>query len=69
MELYKFLSGIIYKIGIRDGFLFENPELSFKSPILFVLLFLGVYFFKNFNSTVYASSFLLFFLSVYSTFK
>ena len=39
MELYKFLSGIIYKIGIRDGFLFENPEFSFKSPILFVLLF------------------------------
>ena len=46
MELYKFLSGIIYKIGIRDGFLFENPEFSFKSPILFVLLFLGFYFLK-----------------------
>ena len=69
MELYKFLSGIIYKIGIRDGFLFENPEFSFKKSYFVCTVIFRILLFKNFKSTVYASSFLLFFLSVYSTFK
>jgi len=68
-DLYIFLSSIIYKIGIRDGFLFENPEFDFKSPVLFLILFFGYYFFNNYKKTIYVSSFLLFLITIYSTFK
>ena len=48
-NVYESVFLIIYKIGIREGFLSENPKIELEGFILFLLLIIDIFFLKIIN--------------------
>jgi hypothetical protein len=68
-EFHVFISSLVYKVGIRDGFLSENPEFKIEGVVIILLIIFGYFVSNNYKNFIYLNSFFMYFLIIYSTHK
>ena len=48
-QIHIFILNLVYKVGIREGFLLENPEFKIEGLLLIFLLIIGYFVLNNYK--------------------